>query len=78
MTFGGYPGGIGIKNPHANAGNVTDVNSIPVSRRLPKVGNGSHSNILLGKLHRWRNLVGCSPQGGRESDMTAHAHIYMC
>ena len=48
MTFGGYPGGIGIKNPHANAGNVTDVNSIPVSRRLPKVGNGSHSNILLG------------------------------
>ena len=49
MTFGAFPGGTVIKNPPANAGDVTDVNSIAVSRRLPKVGNGSRSSILAWK-----------------------------
>ena len=26
--------------------------------------------LLLGKSHRWRSLVGCSPWGHYESDMT--------
>ena len=49
MAFGGFPGGTVINNPHANAGDVTDVNSIPVSRRLPKVGNDSRTSILAWK-----------------------------
>ena len=29
-----------------------------------------YSSILPGKSHGWRNLVGCSPWGREESDMT--------
>ena len=29
-----------------------------------------HSSTLAGKSHRWRSLVGCSPWGCKESDMT--------
>ena len=29
-----------------------------------------HSSILPGKSHRWSNLIGYSPWGHKESDMT--------
>ena len=32
---------------------------------------GTYSIILVWKTHGQRRLAGCSPQGGRESDMTA-------
>ena len=34
----------------------------------------THSRFLPGKSHGQRSLVGCSPQGGRESDGTEHTH----
>ena len=38
----GLPGGTVVKkNPPANAGDVTDVGSIPRSGRSPRVGNGN-------------------------------------
>ena len=38
----GFPGGIGIKDPPANAGDARDVNSTPGSSgRSPGVGNGN-------------------------------------
>ena len=39
----GFPGGIVVKNPLANAG---DVGSIPGSGRSPGVGNGNPLHIL--------------------------------
>ena len=35
-----------------------------------------HSSILPGKSHGWRSLVGCSPWGCEESDMTDQLHFH--
>ena len=32
--------------------------------------------LLLGKSHGWRSLVGCSPWGLEESDMTERLHFH--
>ena len=32
--------------------------------------------LLPGKSHGWRSLVGCSPWGRQESDMTERLHFY--
>ena len=37
----GFPGGIGIKNLPANAGDTRDAGSIPGSGRSPGVGSGN-------------------------------------
>ena len=37
----GFPGGIVVKNPPANTGDVKDEGSIPSLRRSPAVGNGN-------------------------------------
>ena len=54
-----------------NAGDITDVGSIPKSRRSPGEG---HSNPLqysrLENPHGQRNPVGYSPWGHKESDVT--------
>ena len=34
-----------------------------------------HSSTLPGKFHGWRSLVGCSPWGRWESDMTERLHF---
>ena len=40
----------------------------------------THSKILAGKSHGWRSLVGYSPWGHKESDMTEllHFHFSAC
>ena len=57
-----------VKNPPANAG---DMGSIPGWGRSP---GGGHGNPLqyscLENPHGQRSLVGYSPQGLKESDMT--------
>ena len=64
----GFSSGSVVRNPPANAG---DVGSIPGSRRLPGGGNGNPLQYpLLGKFHVQRSLVGYSPWGHKESDMT--------
>ena len=32
--------------------------------------------LLPGESHGWRSLVGCSPWGRKESDMTEHLHFH--
>ena len=60
----GFPGGSDSKESN-NAG---DMGSIPGSGRSPE---GENSNPLLpGKSHGQRNLVGYSPWGHKELDMT--------
>ena len=66
----GFPGGSGVKNPPANAG---DMGSSPGSGRSPGGGNvWKHTLVFLpGESHGQKSLVGYSPQGCKESD----AHI---
>ena len=54
-----------VKNLPANAGDIRDAGSIPRSGRFPGGGYGNHVGF-----HGQRSLVGYSPQGHKESDMT--------
>ena len=63
-----FPGGSDSKTSAYNAG---DLGSILGLGRSPGEGNGNPSQyFLLGKSHGWRGLVGYSPWGCKESDMT--------
>ena len=61
----GFPGGLVVKNPPANAG---DVDSIPGLGRSPGEGNGNW-NCLENPMDRgaWRAIV---HEVAKESDMT--------
>ena len=57
-----------VKNPPANA---RDMGLTPELERSPVVGNDKNMTIFLpGKFHGQRTLVGYSPRGLRELDMT--------
>ena len=57
-----------VKNLPANTG---DAGSIPGSGRSPGVGNGKPCQYFLsGKFRGQRSLVGYSPWGCKESDLT--------
>ena len=62
-----------IKNAAANAGDISDMGSIPRSGRSPGEGHGNSPIppvFLLGESHGQRSLVGYCPQGHEESDTT--------
>ena len=60
-----------VKNPPANAGDARDAGSIPESGRSPGGGLGNPLQYsFLENPHRQRSLVGYSPRGHKESDMT--------
>ena len=64
----GFPGGSVVKNPPANAG---DTGSIPGWGRFPGGRNGNPLQYsCLENLHGPRSLVGYSPWGHKELDMT--------
>ena len=63
-----------VKNPPANAG---DANLIPGLGRSPGEGNGNPLQLFLpGKSHGQRSLVGYSPWGRKESDMTEQLTLF--
>ena len=66
-----FPGGSEVKASTFNAG---DLGSIPGLGRSPGEGNGNPLQFLPGESHRRRSLVGYSPQGCKESDMTEQLH----
>ena len=68
-----------VKNLPAAAGGARDVGLIPVLGRSPGVGNDNplQYSCLENSMDK-RSLEGYSPQGCRESDTTAHTHIYTC
>ena len=59
--------GLVVKNQSANAGAI---GLTPGSGRSPEKEMETHSSILPGKSHEQRRLVGYSPWGPKESDMT--------
>ena len=64
----GFPGGSEVKNPRASIG---DAGSIPGSGRSLEKEMATHSSILTWEIP-WteRSLVGYSPGGLKELDMT--------
>ena len=67
-----FPGSTVIKNLPAKAGDMrcgfdSWVRKIPLEKEM-----ATHSSILAGKLHGQSNLVGYSPWGHKESDVTEH------
>ena len=49
------------KNPHASAGDVRDVGSVPGSGRSPGGGRQPNPVLLPGESHGQRSLAGYSP-----------------
>ena len=63
----GFPGG---SDGRESAFNVGDPGSIPGSRRSPGEGNGYPLQYSCLDFHGQRSLVGYSPWGCKELDMT--------
>ena len=62
-----------VNSPPATAGDTRDVGLIPGLGTSPGVGNGKPTSVFLpGKFHEQRSLVGYSPWGHKELDMTQH------
>ena len=62
-----------IKNPPTNAGDTRDVGPIPGWGRSPGERNDNPPRVFLcRKFHGQRSLVGYSPGGCKEPDMTEH------
>ena len=69
-VFLGFPGGSDSKQSACNA---EDASLISRLGRSPGKGNGSEKNtpvFLPGEFHRQGSLVGYSPRGHKELDMT--------
>ena len=64
----GSPGGASGNTP-ANAGDIKRVRSLGQEDPL-KEGMATHSSVLAWRIHGQRSLVGYSPWGHKESDMT--------
>ena len=73
----GFPHGTVVKNMPANAGDTRDTGSIPGSGRPPGIGNGSLLQYFLpGKFRGQSSLVGYSPWGQKELNMTEQLTLY--
>ena len=65
------------KNQPANAGDIRDADSIPGSGRSPGEREWLPAPIFLpGELHGQRSLVGYSPWGCKESDITEQLTLH--
>ena len=80
MPYICLPSGSVVKNPPANAGDAGDMGSSPGSGRSPGKGHGNPLQYSS-ESHGQRSLVGYSPWGHKESDMTeqlsTHHVIYI-
>ena len=74
----GFPGGTVGKNLPTSAGDARDMGLISGWERSTGEGNGNPPKYsCLGKSHGQRSLVGYSPWGCKESNMTEHTHTHI-
>ena len=67
----GFSSGAVVKNPPASTVDAGDLGSIPGSGKSPGEGNSYPTPVFLpGEFYGQRRLVGYSPWGRKESDMT--------
>ena len=65
-----FPAGSVAKNPPTNAGDARDAGSISGLGNCSEKEMATHSSVLAWEIHGQRSLVGYSPWGHKESDMT--------
>ena len=71
----GFPGGVVVKNPPANAG---DPITLSLGQEEPLEEEWQPTPVFLpGKFHKLMNVVGYSPWGHKESDMTDYTHTHL-
>ena len=71
----GFPGGSEVKASACNAGDQFD----PWVRKIPWRRKWQPTPVFLpGESQGQRSLVGSSPQGHKESDMTERLHFHFC
>ena len=68
----GFPGGAVVPNLPTSAGAAGDEGSIPGAGRSPGEGNGNPFQYSCLDKNGQRSLLGYSPWGHKESDMTEH------
>ena len=70
------PGGTVIKNPPSNAGDAREGSLFdPRVRKVPWRRKWQPTpSFLPGEFHGQRSLVGCSPWGCKESDVTEYTY----
>ena len=63
LTDGGFPSGVVVINPPANAGDTRDMSSVPGPERSPGAGNGNPRQYsgLRNSMDRGAWQAGCSP-----------------
>ena len=69
-TSWGFPGGAGVKNLPANAGDTRDASSVPESERFPRGRNGGPLQYSCLKDSMNRGAWQATVHGIGESDMT--------
>ena len=72
LIFQGFPGSTVVKNLPVNAGDARYTGSIPWRRKWQPT-----PIFLPGRFHGQRSLVGYSPGGHKESDMTDHGCMHV-
>ena len=66
-----------VKNPPANAGDLKDVGSIPVSGKIPWRRAWQPTPVFLpGESYGQRSLAGYSPWGHKELDTTEQLNTH--
>ena len=66
-----------VKNPPANAGDPGYAGSVPEWGRFPWSRKWQPTPVFLPReFHGQRSLLGYSPKGHKESDMTEHARTW--
>ena len=70
----GFPGGSVVRIPPANAGDTRDVGLIPVLGRSPGEGHENSLQYSFGKSHGQRSLLGYSPWGRSQTQLSDQAH----
>ena len=77
FNMAGLPQWLSSKESVCNTGDTGESGSIPGPGRSPAEGNGNPFIVFLpGKSHGQRNLVGYSPRGSKELDMSERKHSH--
>ena len=77
LQYGRLPQWLSSKESVCNTGDTGESGSIPGPGRSPAEGNGNPFIVFLpGKSHGQRNLVGYSPRGSKELDMSERLNTH--
>ena len=75
----GFPDGVVVMNPPANAGDARDTGLVSQVKKIPWRREWQPIPVFLpGECHGWRSLAGYSPWGHKESDTAEGLRMHAC